>query len=246
MPRFYINAGDVSGNTVFISGEDAHHITRVLRMREGELLEAGDGEGRLYRLVLTKLTPGEVRGEIIERIEDDSEPAVKVRLFQSVLKGEKMDWVLQKGTEVGIFSFHPFFSLRTVVRREATDLRKKEERWSRIVLEAAKQCGRGLLPKVFPAALLQELKDPLTASLSLVAWEGNKETSLRGVLSQAERPALVSLIIGPEGGFAAEEIEMLAAWGVKPVSLGPRILRAETAGPVMAALVLYHYGEMEP
>lgn len=246
MPRFFLTPERFSGERVVITGDDAHHISKVLRIKVGELITATDGEGALYQLRVTALTSEKVETMIISKRQDRAEPGVKVRLFQSVLKGEKMDWVLQKGTEIGISSFHPFISRRTVVKKDLAEFHRKNDRWSRIVLEAAKQSGRGKTPEVLLVVALEKLALYLTAPLTLVAWEEERRVSLFGLLSQTDKPQEVDLIIGPEGGFTSEEVQYLEARGARPISLGPRILRAETAGPVTAALILYHYHEMEP
>src|SRR5690606_25633515 len=244
MPKFFLPAtAGAAGETVHFTQEDAWHIARVLRLAPGTEVRAGDGRGYAYRVLLHTVTPQLVTGEILAKEEEESEPALKIHLYQSLLKGEKMDWVLQKGTEVGIFAFQPFLSSRSVVRPEPAQTGKKQNRWSRIALEAAKQSRRGIIPAVHPLTTIDALPWPAGVP-ALVAWEGEEEKSLRQVLAAIPKPAELILIIGPEGGFAREEVAFFTDCGALPVSLGPRILRAETAGPVTAALILYHYGEI--
>lgn len=157
-----------------------------------------------------------------------------------------MDLVLQKGTEIGVSAFIPFLSTRTVARPNPGQYQKKQERWQRIVEEAAKQSGRGVIPKVNPIVNWEQLEKILSQRPSLVAWEEERASSLRETLETIGKPAEILLIIGPEGGLAKVEVEQLLAWGALSVSLGSRILRAETAGPVMSALLMYHFGELEP
>lgn len=246
MPKFFLKKESIQRGRVVIGGEDAYHIAKVLRMRPGERTEATDGEGTLYKLKLTKIASQLVEGEVVSAGRDRAEPSMQVHLFQSVLKGEKMDWVLQKGTEIGVHSFHPFISQRTVVRKELAAYEKKRARWERIVAEAAKQSGRGQIPSVKPVIMAKELKTACSGTVALVAWEAEKATSLKQYLRSRPELKAVSAVIGPEGGFSADEIMEFTDWGITPVSLGPRIFRAETAGPVLAALLLYEYGEMEP
>lgn len=244
MPKFFLpSTSGTVGETVCFTPEDAWHIARVLRLTPGTEILAGDGRGYAYRVLLRTVTPQLVTGEILAKEEEGSEPALKIHLYQSLLKGEKMDWVLQKGTEVGIFSFQPFLSSRSVARPELTQAGKKQERWSRIALEAAKQSGRGIIPAVHPLATMETLPWPAGVPV-LVAWEGVEEKNLRQVLAAIPKPAELILVVGPEGGFSREEVAFFTDHGAIPVSLGPRILRAETAGPVTAALILYHYGEI--
>lgn len=242
MPKFFLPSGAV-GETVRFTPEDAKHIARVLRLTPGTEVRAGDGRGYTYRVLLRTVTPQLVTGEILAKEAEASEPALRINLYQSLLKGEKMDWVLQKGTEIGIFAFQPFLSSRSVARPEPAQASKKQDRWSRIALEAAKQSQRGTVPAVRPLLAMEALPWPAGVP-ALVAWEGEEEKSLRQVLAAIPKPEELILVVGPEGGFAREEVEFFMARGAHPVSLGPRILRAETAGPVTAALILYHYEEI--
>ena len=251
MPKFFIDpptapGEDSIGAQVTIDGEDAYHLTRVLRVKPGEKVTATDGQGHLYELALTTVTPEAVHGEVIAVTADHSEPEIKITLCQSILKGEKMDWVLQKGTEIGVSAFVPFLSARTVARPTPPQFGKKQERWQKIVTAAAKQSGPGIIPAVQPILAGEQLSALFASSVTLVAWEGETIRSLRQVLAGREQPKEVVLIIGPEGGFAPEEVEMFTNQGALSISLGSRILRAETAGPLAAALLLYHYDALEP
>ncbi|HHW12089.1 MAG TPA: 16S rRNA (uracil(1498)-N(3))-methyltransferase [Firmicutes bacterium] len=250
MPKFFIEPSALrtedGRQQVTITGEDAHHLGRVLRAQPGDRIKATDGRGNLYEVVLTVVTPETVRGDVLAVGPDQAEPALKITLFQSILKGEKMDWVLQKGTEIGITAFVPFLSARTIARPAPNQYAKKQERWQNIVTAAAKQSGRGLIPKVYPVTPWSAVPSMLAGQFTLVAWEGETTCSLRQALSQREQPTAVQLVIGPEGGFSPEEVAVLVAQGALSVSLGPRILRAETAGPLAAGLLLFHYGALEP
>ena len=243
MPRFFLPPTGFAGERVRFTPEDARHICLVRRLEPGAVVRAADGQGYSYEIVLETVRPETVEGRVILRYREETEPGLKIHLCQSLLKGEKMDLVLQKGTEVGISAFHPFFSRRTVVRLDPGRAGKKRARWARIVLEAAKQSERGLIPTVTHPTTVKELSLPPGVP-ALVAWEEEKETTLRQVLDKIPKPEELALIIGPEGGFAREEVEIFHTAGAVPVSLGSRILRAETAGPVTAALILYHYGEL--
>jgi 16S rRNA (uracil1498-N3)-methyltransferase len=244
VPKFFLpSTAGVVGEMVRFTPEDARHIARVLRLPPGTEVRAADGRGYTYRVLLRTVTPQLVTGEVLAKEEEESEPALKIHLYQSLLKGEKMDWVLQKGTEVGIFAFQPFLSSRSVARPEPAQAGKKQNRWSRIALEAAKQSQRGIIPAVRPLATSETLPWPAGVP-ALVAWEGEQEKNLRQVLTAIPKPEELILVVGPEGGFARDEVEFFMDRDVLPVSLGPRILRAETAGPVTAALILYHYGEI--
>ena len=158
MPKFFLPAtAGAAGETVHFTQEDAWHIARVLRLAPGTEVRAGDGRGYAYRVLLRTVTPQQVTGEVVAKEEEKSEPALKIHLYQSLLKGEKMDWVLQKGTEIGIFAFQPFLSSRSVARPESGQAGKKQDRWSRIALEAAKQSQRGIIPAVRPLVTMEAL-----------------------------------------------------------------------------------------
>lgn len=250
MPKFFVEptalrATEDGERHVTIGGEDAYHLARVLRAQPGEEIVVSDGRGCLYEVELTAVAPEAVHGQVRNIRADEAEPPVKITLFQSILKGEKMDWVLQKGTEVGITSFVPFLSARTVARPAPNQFEKKQERWQKIVTAAAKQSGRGLIPTVQPITPWAQVAPLLAGQFALVAWEGETTCSLRQALTQREQLTAAQLIIGPEGGFDPAEVAALTDQGALSVSLGPRILRAETAGPIAAALLLYHYGALE-
>jgi len=176
------------------------------------------------------------------------EPGTHLTLYLCLTQREKFEWMLQKCTEVGASRFVPVVSARSLVQ-EGRDAEKKHLRWQRIVQEAAEQSGRGLLPTVAePLKYSSALQDAHAShQVSLFMWEGEKQVMLRDVLqTQAlSNPARIAILIGPEGGFTLEEVEMARAAGLLPVSLGKRILRMETAALVAASLVLYLMGDMD-
>jgi len=176
------------------------------------------------------------------------EPRVRLVLYQSLVKGERFDWVLEKGTELGVAAFVPLLSRRNVLR-VATGRTGRPDRWSRVVREAAEQCGRSVLPDILPPKRLEEALAE-AADLRLMPWEGEEALGLAAVLRRA-RPALeaagsptVAVLVGPEGGFAGDEVVLAREAGAQVVSMGQRILRSETAGIVAAAAVLYELGEL--
>lgn len=207
-----------------------------------------DDSGWEYVAELRSVQPAQVAGILVERCRSAAEPRLHVRLYQGLLKGEKMDWVLQKGTEVGVSGFVPLVTERTVPRLEADAAGHRLARWRAIVREAAEQSRRGKLPLLeapipFADACAQK------AGPAYLLWEEEEVVGLRQALTSldAGSPAgsgSVSLFVGPEGGFTREEAVLASRHGVQPVSLGRRVLRAETAGVIAAALVLYHFQEL--
>jgi 16S rRNA (uracil1498-N3)-methyltransferase len=245
--RFYVPSDTVSGREVCLEGPLARRLARVLRLRPGDEVALFDGSGQEYVVRLLEVIPSRACGEVMEVRPGRPEPAVEVRLYQSPVKGERFEWVLEKGTELGVRSFVPLVSGRAVVQPRSGG-GARAERWRRIVTEAAEQCGRALVPEVLAP---QSLEAALGSApgLRIMPYEGEGALGLRSLLRRrlrvgAGKWAAVSLFIGPEGGFEAEEVRRAREAGVEVVSLGRRILRSETAGIVAAAAVLYELGEL--
>lgn len=247
MHRFFVPAKALASHPVVLTGDQAFQIRRVLRLRLGESVVLLDGLGYAHEAILVALGDTDARFQVLRRAAAAGEPQTFVTLYQAVLKGERFGWALQKGTEVGISRFVPIVCERNVVD-DLDAVEGKRERWTRIIQEAAEQSGRGKLPELAPAQLFQQAVSPGRAGdvLRLIPWEGERETSLRQALAGCNfaAGARIELFVGPEGGFAEAEIDLARRYGVRPVSLGPRILRAETAGMVAAALILHEAGEL--
>lgn len=242
--RFFISPGDIGPAGVNLLPDAARQIRTVLRMQPGAEIIVLDNAGQEYRVRLTVVEKTGVQGKIIEQYPARSEPMVKVTLYQAALKGQKFEWVLQKGTELGVSRFVPVISRRTVVQ-EVAALNKKQARWQRIIIEAAEQSERGIVPRLEPALSLEAaVRDAASASVRLMLWEETKNASLREALT-GPKPASVALFVGPEGGFTALEAEAAVKAGCRLVGLGPRILRAETAAVAACAAVFYDLGEWE-
>jgi 16S rRNA (uracil1498-N3)-methyltransferase len=246
--RFFAPPEAISGDRVSLEGDLAHRLSRVLRLKAGALVVLLDGSGLEYETRLEAVAPRVVTGVVLGRRAGPPEPRVRLVLCQSLVKGERFDWVLEKGTELGVSAFVPLLSRRIVVR-PVPGRSARPERWQRVVREAAEQCGRSVLPDVLPAQGLEEVLSA-RADLRLLPWEGEEAMGLATALRRArpdleavERPT-VAVLIGPEGGFAAEEVALAREAGARVVSLGRRILRSETAGIATAAAVLYELGEL--
>jgi 16S rRNA (uracil1498-N3)-methyltransferase len=226
--RFFVPAGSIRGDHVSLPPEQARQIRTVLRLRPGERIVVLDNSGDEY--VVRLIAPYE--GRVEERRRNVAEPVTPVSLYQGTLKGDKLDLVLQKGTEIGISRFVPVITERSVAGEPGES---KQRRYRAIVQEAAEQSGRGTLPEVAPAISLADALHSAEGTI-LIPWEEEKTNHLRSVsLAKGER---VSLFIGPEGGFSASEIESARQAGARVVSLGTRILRADTAAIVAASLLL--------
>lgn len=250
MNRFFLPEGTAVAKdvAVVIAGEDAHHIARVLRLGPGERIVVVAAPEREALAEITDVAAGRVRARILAVRSARREPPVFVRLVQSVAKGEKMDYIVQKSTELGVGEIVPVVSERSVVRLDRARGEERAQRWQKIAREAAQQSGRTVVPRVLPpmpfAAALPAR--PAAGDLALILYEGESGRGLQAVLasSQATVSGAVTIYVGPEGGFADGEVAAAASAGCVPVSLGPRILRAETAGPAALAMILYHLGDL--
>ncbi|MDD6308678.1 MAG: RsmE family RNA methyltransferase [Clostridia bacterium] len=234
MARFFVSPGDICGNTIQITGDDAAHIARVLRMRVGEMLTVCDGNLTDYLCSISAIHKDCVTVSVQEKMQNMCEPPVQITLYQGMPKGAKMDYIVQKCVEVGVCRIVPMQTEFVVSKGEV-----KEERLNRIALEAAKQSGRGTVPLVtktmpFDQAVIAAAK----AELAVFPYECEKRNSLKAIL-RGKMPKTVSIMIGPEGGFSANEVEQAKSCGLHVVTLGGRILRTETAGLVAAGNVLY-------
>ena len=235
MRRFFCD--NIIGNTATIKGDDAHHIYRVLRMKSGDTLSLCDGAGYEYDARITSVSPDAVVCALGEQRTSNAESPVRVTLYQCLPKTGKMETILQKCTELGMFAAAPVVSARCVVVPNK-DFEKKRERYARVVLEAAKQSRRALVPQVLPLVQLKQI-DVGQFDLFLIAYEEENARTLKQALRAAPQSKSIGLLIGPEGGLEESEVALLTNAGAVSVSLGSRILRTETAGMAMLAQVLY-------
>jgi 16S rRNA (uracil1498-N3)-methyltransferase len=217
-------------------------MRNVLRIAPGERVIALGNDGWECEVAITAVGKGEAAGQIVERRMNMREPRAKVTLYQCLLKKDHFEWVLQKCTEVGVSRFVPVISARTVARESASS-KNKQARWEHILREAAEQSGRGRIPVIEPPmAFAEALADSAGFDARLIAWEEEQAARLSATMTGSER-AKIGLYVGPEGGFGVDEIEMARSQGVQAVTLGRRILRAETAAVVFAALALDRAGD---
>lgn len=242
MARFFVEKEKIEENRIIIDGADAHHIARSLRMAEGDETVVCDGEGKEYHCRLIRIRDEECVCEIIEETESSSESPVSITLCMAYPKGDKLETVIQKAVELGADRIIPFESSRCIKRPKAEKAEKQTARLQRIAEEAAKQCGRAKIPTVTHAmsykAMLSEATD---AALALLCYESEEGLTIKSVLSGKEIPESISVIVGSEGGFSAEEVAEAKAAGCISVSLGERILRCETAPAYALSAISYEY-----
>lgn len=244
MYRFFIDFKQIEGNTIKIFGKDVKHIKDVLRLRPKDKIEVVC-EGYVYLTEIIDINSNYVITDIVNGYLGENEPPIDIILYQGIAKGDKMDFIIQKGTEIGIKEFYPIMTNRTVVKIKD---KKKEEnrlkRWRGIAEEAAKQSKRDILPIVRNIMNFNEMIDILKYKKNIIVpYEMEKTQDLNGVFKNIEKEE-IHLIIGPEGGFEELEIRSLSEIGGQIITLGPRILRTETAGIVVSSIALYELGDL--
>ncbi len=243
MPRFFVTPSDVRDGTVVLTGDNAHHAAYSLRLAPGDRVQVCDRQ-TVYLCELTSFDSESVTARVVSETPVDTEPPFVAHLYQALPKGDKLDTVIQKAVECGVASVTPFESARCIVRQKPEAEARKTERRARIAEEAAKQCGRGIIPAVHPTVGFDAMLDMAArADLVLFCYEGDDTVPLPAVLrahpdlQRSERPE-IAIIIGSEGGFSPEEADAARARGFAMTGLGRRILRTETAsGFVLAGLV---------
>jgi len=245
--RFFVPAAWLEQEEVTIVGPLVHRLRNVLRLRPGSHVILLDNSGWEHETELTHVSTQRVEGRVVHKTVATGEPRTKITLYQALLKLSKFEWVLQKCTELGIVGFVPMITERCIIGSLEDISKTKTERWWRILVEAAEQSRRGRLPTLRPAIMFSAACEAATRDgLTLLPWEEEKERSLRSALRETERPPFsINIFIGPEGGFTQEEVSQAQSYGALPVTLGPRILRAETAGLVAATAILHEFGDLE-
>lgn len=246
--RFFVLPQNIRNKSVIeITGDDVQHITKVLRLKEGAELIISAGDGREYTGRILNTGKEYVQVKIVSGRKSASEPPLKVTLCQGLCKGDKMDYIIQKSTELGIAVIIPVATKRTVVRLTPAKAAERQARWQKIAEEAAKQSQRAAIPAVEKVQTLTEVLAKADGQLLLVPWEGETAQSLKEVIRKTAAEKYkggIAFLIGPEGGLDDGEIAACRARGALPVTLGPRILRTETAGLAVLTMILYELGDL--
>ncbi len=247
MRRFFVDPENFAGSTAFLTGTEARHISSVLRLGVGTHITLFDGSGSFYEAQITKISPKKVETSIQAinpYIATDQQQASSLHLGQALIKGKKMDLIIQKATELGIDSLHPYKSTYCVVKGAPEN---RVERWTKIALEACKQCNRPKPPDLHTPVGFTELFTSTANNnydLKLIFWEEESQNSLADIFQQYPDIRSAFLLIGPEGGFSADEAQQAKAQGFQSVTLGSRILRAETAAMAAIAVLQYKLGNL--
>lgn len=244
MHRFWVQSSIRQSAEIALDPSEARHACQVLRLHPSDPCELiGNGERWRGEILSLSSVDGTVRA--VDPL-PSTEPHLRITLFQGLPKGDKMELIIQKAVELGADSVVPVTMERCISKLDPKDVIKKQERWQRIATEACKQSGRCSLPKVYPLVSVRSLPELLKSyDASLVPWEEAKGYSLRSFANEHAEVHSLAVIIGPEGGITSDEIATMMEAGALPVTLGPRILRTETAGMAAIAALMCLYGEME-
>ena len=244
MPRFYVPRPQIEKGMLKIEGDEVRHIRRVLRLKRGDEIVVFDGSGTEYEGTIVEEGPSAVVMKIQNIFSSETESPLEITLAQSLLKKDRMDYLIQKATELGVKEIIPFTSSRSVPLIEKSERLKRHHRWERIAAEASKQCGRGVVPKIEPLQDYSEVFESASEdSLRLILWE-REGTRLKEVLKGSEENRKIFFIIGPEGGLTQEEVDQAKRNRFTPVHLGRRILRSETASLGLVSILQYVWGDI--
>lgn len=242
MQRYFVD--HITDNRFYISKEDRHHIVKVMRLKEGDKIICATG-GRAALCLIEEITDDGVVAEVVKWEEESVELPVKVAIASGLPKGDKLEWIIQKGTELGAYTFIPFAASRSVVKWDEKKAAKKVERWSKIAKEAAEQSHRQSLPEVIsPVSLKQLIELSKSYDYKLIAFEEDakqgESSTLHCTLHSIQKGQSLLFVFGPEGGLTEEEVLLLKENGFQSCGLGPRILRTETAPLYALSAVSYH------
>ncbi|QZY56543.1 16S rRNA (uracil(1498)-N(3))-methyltransferase [Crassaminicella profunda] len=249
MHRFFVDEKNISeeNKKIFMDdSEDVKHIGKVLRLSKDDCIEVCNGNNYDYIGKIVAISKAQIELEILEKKISGTESNIQVTLFQGIPKSSKMDMIIQKCTELGIVKIVPVITERTIVQiKDKKAETKKIQRWQKVADSAAKQCKRGVIPKVTEPVSFEEMIHNLsTYDLKIIPYEQERKEGLKNILSTNKEYKKVAIIIGPEGGFEQDEVIKAQNAGVKSITLGPRILRTETAGFVALSILMYEIGDL--
>ena len=246
MPRFFVeNTAAEPGEVISITGGDARHISGSLRMKPGERLTVCGGAGWDCLCTIQSADSDEVLLRVDERVPSVTEPTVSVTLYQGYPKGDKLETVIEKAVELGVYSVVPVLTERSVARPDGKSAERKQERWQRHALEAAKQCGRGIIPQVGQLTAFDSLDGLFEKHDTVIYFYELGGRPISDIIGGEKNARSVGIFIGPEGGISASEAEKLERWGAVPATLGKRIMRTETAPIAALAAIMLLTGNLE-
>jgi 16S rRNA (uracil1498-N3)-methyltransferase len=242
--NFYCEPGNIKRDSLRIVGEEKKHIISVLRYKKGDSIDVVDGRGNVYKVEITDIEKDEINCKIIQKKPGENEPKIHLSLAQSLCQGYKMDWLVEKATEIGASSVIPLLTERTIIKLGDSKKEKaKMNRWRKIAIASMKQSLGSFLPDIKPVTRLKKLLPEIKKyDLTLMGSLESDAKNIKNILQLGKSPKRILAIVGPEAGFTDEELTQLKSEGAIPVSLGQRRLRTETAGIVLSSLVLYELG----
>ncbi|HHW56227.1 MAG TPA: 16S rRNA (uracil(1498)-N(3))-methyltransferase [Clostridia bacterium] len=244
MRKIFIDKGNIKGKLAYIKGEDYHHLVTVLRLKRGDKIIASDGLTE-YDAYIEEIKKGKLILFLEGELESNAESPLEISLFQGLPKSDKLEFIIQKGTEIGVKRFIPVITQFSVVDIKKANIDKKIDRWRKISEEACKQSGRTSVPEICVPILFEEAIGQVNEfDLCIIPYEKEEKIRLKEILQNVKENKKIAIFIGPEGGFSQQEIELALKKGIKPVSLGPRILRTETAAIVVSSIVMYELGDI--
>ena len=246
MHRFFTNPENITDEKIILRGSDVAHIRTVLRLKRGDRVDVLDGRGNCYIVILTRVGRDQVESSIyLKEDANDCESPFKICLGQGMVKGTGFDGIVRKSVELGVNKIFPVCANRCISKLSKEDSVKKIDRWQKIAREASKQCGRSRVPDV--VAKPSTVKDFCFANqksdLKLIFWEEERSIRVNG-LSETNQLTSAAILIGPEGGFTSQEVESSKKYGFQSVSLGPRLLRTDTAPLAAIAILQNHWGDL--
>ncbi|CDF58073.1 16S rRNA (uracil(1498)-N(3))-methyltransferase [Thermobrachium celere] len=245
MHKFFVKRNNIINDKIIIEGDDVQHISKVLRLRKDDIIQVCDGHLNEYICSIQEINKNNVVCLVKEKFKNENESDVSITLFQGLPKAQKMELIIQKGVEIGIKEFIPVITERVVVKTEGKDLKNKLERWNRIAYEASKQSNRGIVPEVKDIIDFKEALELLKEfDAVFVPYEKERSMGFKKALKDKKDIKNVAVVIGPEGGFSEEEVKIFEENGFVLVTLGPRILRTETAGLVASTIILYELSDI--
>jgi 16S rRNA (uracil1498-N3)-methyltransferase len=242
--RFFIDSRLLQQERPSLEGEEANHILRVLRLGPGDRIVLFDNSGWEFEAQITGLQSGQVFCEVLEKKWVPRESPLKVALAIPLIRPQPLEWIYQKGTELGVHSFYPYYSSYSGRNFSSREMGGRQERWKRIITAAAKQCGRNCLPEVMAPGSFDQVLETGGPGLRILPYEGETIYTLREIADRTPETGWVMACIGPEGGFSPEEVRRAKEKNYFTISLGPRIMRAETAVLTLVGLLQYLWGDL--
>jgi 16S rRNA (uracil1498-N3)-methyltransferase len=246
MARFFLPQANIQEGRGIVHGQELAHLMKVLRLRAGDFVTVFDNTGWEHEAIIETLTSERGELKIVESHPSDREPSIPITLAVGLTKGQKVDWVIEKATELGVTTIIPLSSNYTVPKLDGDKIQKRSERWRKIAVSAAKQCGRSRIPEVRSLCSFENfVRESWPEILKLIFWENEADGSLREMFEKCRETKSVLVVVGPEGGFTHGEVELANAQGFQSVHMGRRILRAETAAIAALAVVQFLWGDLQ-